>query len=84
MSEPGTTEITYTVTDSAGNSASASRTVTVAADNAPNIALQGPQLAELELAERFFEPGYTASDTEDGALTGPVKVIYDMLIELRD
>jgi len=23
-------------------------------------------------------------DVEDGALTGPVRVIYDMLLELRD
>ena len=66
--EPGVYIITYTATDSAGNTNQVTRQVTVvAADTtAPVITLLGDSAIEITTEETFTDPGATASDDIDG------------------
>lgn len=73
----GVYTVTYSVSDQAGYSASASRTVTVTAapDLAPpSITLLGGNPLNLIIGEAYIEPGYTATDAVDGDLTSSVNV----------
>lgn len=58
----GTTTITWTATDSAGNSASCQQTVTVNDTTAPVITLNGSASMTVECHTSFTDPGATASD----------------------
>jgi uncharacterized repeat protein (TIGR01451 family) len=53
---------TYTATDAAGNSASASQTITVIDNTAPTIALTGPNPQYVECHTSYGELGATAND----------------------
>ena len=69
----GTYTVTYSVSDAAGNNASANRTVNVNADTtAPIITLNGPSNITLELGEAYSEQGATATDNVDGNLTSSI------------
>jgi hypothetical protein len=70
---PGTYTRTYTVADSAGNTASVDRTVIVEADiTAPVITLNGANPMEVYLNQPYNEPGATAFDNVDGDLTSQI------------
>ncbi|MGC6421179.1 MAG: BspA family leucine-rich repeat surface protein, partial [Flavobacteriaceae bacterium] len=73
----GTYYITYRVTDTAGNLATAQRRVIVseAADIIPPvISLQGSPTLTLIQGESFTDPGATATDETDGDLTASITV----------
>ena len=71
----GTYVLTYSVSDAAGNAASATRTVIVNADDiAPVITLIGASSITLDLGETYTEQGATASDNVDGNLTGSIVI----------
>ena len=68
---PGTYTITYTVSDSQGNQSISNRTVNVTGNNAPTIILAGanPQSISQGSVATYTEPGYSATDIEDGTIT---------------
>ena len=68
--------LTYSVTDSAGNTGVETRTVqVVAADTiAPVITLNGGSTVTLLQGTPYVEPGYSAIDNVDGNITGSVTV----------
>lgn len=70
----GTYVVVYTGQDPSGNSGSSkNRTVNVVLGNAPVISLTGGSVS-VECGEPYSEPGFSASDVEDGNLTGSVVV----------
>lgn len=71
--------VTYTVKDHRGASTSVSRTVEVLPNNAPVLSLKGEDTIHLFVGQDFVEPGFTASDVEDGDLTDKVKVSIEKL-----
>ena len=71
----GTYRLYYDVTDSSGNHAVQQvRTVHVVAATPPAIALSGPHTVTVPFGSTYSEPGYTATDPEDGDLTSSVVV----------
>lgn len=70
----GTYTITYTATDAAGNTATATRTVEVVAGDAPVITLLGASSVTIEVGSSYTDAGATALDTEDGDLTASIVV----------
>src|SRR5699024_4246975 len=76
-------EIVYTVSDEAGNEATATRVVNVVeADGngegdedtvAPEITLNGDNPMELEVGETYDEPGATAEDDVDGDVSDAIE-----------
>ncbi|GHD24163.1 hypothetical protein GCM10007052_37590 [Halioglobus japonicus] len=73
----GTYTVSYLVSDEAGNSATASRTVTVSeyVDLVPpSINLIGAADLEIDFGATFEDPGATAFDNDDGDLTGQIQV----------
>ena len=77
---PNVYTITYNVSDASGNAAApVTRTVTVEAyvNALPTISLVGSDTIIVEVyGGSWTEPGYTASDSEDGDLTSAVVVTY--------
>jgi hypothetical protein len=67
-SEVGTNTITYTATDSAGNSTTATRTVNVTDGMAPVITILGDNPLSLLQNSTYNEPGATATDNVDGSV----------------
>ncbi|MBE5819677.1 MAG: DUF5011 domain-containing protein [Clostridiales bacterium] len=76
VTKAGTYKIDYTVQDAAGNSTTVSRTVVVKekAVTKPAISLRGGEVVILELNQEYSEPGYSATDSNDGDLTDKVEV----------
>jgi len=78
----GNYAVIYTVTDSDGNTASATRSVVVdtpAADiTAPVITLIGDNPLYLNIGENFSDPGATAQDDTDGDLTASIQIISNV------
>jgi hypothetical protein len=69
-SVPGTYTLTYRVSDTAGNQATAvNRTVVVADTGAPSISLNGSPTILHELQTPYTDLGATATDAADGNLT---------------
>jgi len=66
--------ITYTVSDRAGNQATATRTVHVVDTTAPKITLNGDSEVTLEVEEPYTDLGATAQDNLDGNLTNSIAV----------
>ena len=64
--EAGTYTLTYSATDSAGNIASETRTVTVADTSLPAITLAGDQAVSINVGDAWSDAGATAVDTVDG------------------
>jgi endoglucanase Acf2 len=67
--DAGTYTLTYTATDRAGNSASATRTVIVADTAAPVITMVGPASLTHMLGTPYSDPGASATDVVDGSVT---------------
>jgi len=68
-SKVGEYTVTYTATDAQGNTAQATRTVNVNLGNAPEITLTGANPYTVTLGSNYSDPGATATDVEDGAVT---------------
>jgi endoglucanase Acf2 len=66
--DAGTYTLTYTATDRAGNTATATRTVIVADTTAPVITLAGSASMTHEQGTPFNDPGASAVDTVDGSV----------------
>lgn len=79
MAVPGVYTITYTASDAAGNTATASRVVTVADLSAPVIALEGDATVELACGDSYEELGATASDACEGDLSNAVVIGGDVV-----
>jgi hypothetical protein len=68
----GTATLTWSATDTSGNTATCSTPFTVADTQAPNISLVGAASQTLECGSSFTDPWVTASDVCAGPLTGQV------------
>jgi hypothetical protein len=65
----------YNVSDAAGNDAAeVTRTVTVTEDLPPELTLLGDKQMIIEAGSDYVEPGATATDYEDGDLTGSIVI----------
>ena len=67
-------EVTYTVTDSSGNTATIKRTIVYKDPEAPKLTLKGSQNMDVVLGTAYTEPGWIAEDNVDGDLSAQVKV----------
>ncbi len=75
---PGIYKVYYTVEDRAGNVAIAKRVVKVDIDTLPPvITLLGDNPMELNLHEKYNEPGATAEDNRDGDVTDKIIINND-------
>ena len=70
----GSYTLTYTVSDRAGNTATAERTVKVVDNEKPVITLNGDNPMTVEMGSTFEDPGATATDNVDGDLTSQIQV----------
>ena len=70
----GTYTVTYTVSDSSANSATASRTVNVVDTTAPVITIIGANPVDVDLGATYSDAGATATDVHDGDLTSSITV----------
>ena len=66
--------VTYTVTDSSGNTAVVTRTIQYFDPGYPEIKLVGGNFAFITEGDVYLDPGYTATDPEAGNLTDAVYV----------
>lgn len=70
--------LTYNVSDSSGNSASVSRTITVVAEGsdvtAPVITITGNAILDVTQYETYVDAGATATDDVDGDITALIEV----------
>ena len=74
--KPGTYQMTYDVSDAAGNLAEqAVRTIIVSDWMAPELALNGDPIEFYTVGEPYIEKGVTAVDNVDGDLTN--QIVYD-------
>ena len=71
---PGTYTLMYTVSDEAGNAATAHRTVHVVDSTAPVLSLSGEDSVILFVGDPYEDAGCTALDNCDGDLTQQVEV----------
>jgi hypothetical protein len=71
---PGSYTVTYSVADTADNTATATRTVTVVDTTAPVLELVGADPLVLECGVAFSDPGATATDTCAGDLSAQIAV----------
>jgi len=65
----GTYTLTYTATDSMGNTTAVTRAVTVSDTTAPVISLAGSSSVTHEQGTSYTDPGATSSDSVEGSLT---------------
>ena len=70
-------KVTYQVTDSSGNPASAERQIPIFDQEPPELTLIGGDRVELPMGLEFADPGYVAIDKKDGDLTDRVTVTID-------
>lgn len=70
--------ISYTVTDSSGNTAKKKRTIIYKDIVAPTITLTGGEEVHVNTGQEFVDPGYSAIDDCDGDLTDKVVVKGDV------
>ncbi len=70
----GSTPLTYTAKDAAGNLVSCTSSVNVADTQAPLLALNGPGVIALDVGSPYTEQGATASDACEGDLTSRVRI----------
>lgn len=68
----GSYTVNYSVTDSAGNTTTETRTVNVITGEVPVISMSGSSPVTLAVGASYVDSGATASDTEDGDLTGSI------------
>jgi peptidoglycan/xylan/chitin deacetylase (PgdA/CDA1 family) len=67
-------EVTYTVTDSSGNTATVKRTIVYKDPEGPKLTLKGNINMDVILGTAYTEPGWTAVDNVDGDVSAQVKV----------
>ncbi|MCI0745853.1 MAG: DUF5011 domain-containing protein [Verrucomicrobia subdivision 3 bacterium] len=73
---PGTYTLTYTATDSSGNTAvPVTRTVNVVDTTKPTITLNGAAAVTVECHTTYTDAGATASDICDGDLSGAIVAV---------
>ncbi|TQV88071.1 immunoglobulin-like domain-containing protein [Aliikangiella coralliicola] len=65
----GTTTVTFSATDAAGNIGSAQSTITVTDQTAPVISLTGDASVTVNIGDTYTDAGATASDNVDGDIT---------------
>ncbi len=76
----GTYTVTYNAVDAAGNPATeVTRTVNVTKGDSPVITLTGNDPETVEVNTTYTDAGATASDTEDGDITGSIVVVGDTI-----
>ena len=68
----GSYNLSYSVTDSSGNTAQLSRTVNVVDTTNPEITLTGDNPLYINLGQTYIDPGYSANDNYDGNITSTV------------
>ena len=73
----GTYTLTYSATDAAGNTGSATRTVNVVDTTPPTITLNGDATVSLVVGGSFTDPGATATDSVDGAVSVSKALAHD-------
>jgi len=66
--------VTYTVTDSSGNTATKERTIIYKDVIPPIISLNGGETYHFNVGQTFTDPGFTATDEVDGDITSKVTV----------
>ncbi len=66
--------VTYTVTDSSGNSTTVTRPIVYGDKTAPVITLKGETTVTITVGNKFTEPGFSAMDNLDGDVTDKVTV----------
>lgn len=66
--------VSYTVSDTYGNTTTVTRTIRYMDPAYPQIQLQGGQMAFILAGDNYQEPGYVATDMDDGDLTTSVVV----------
>lgn len=66
--------VTYTVTDSSGNKATAERKIIYKDVIAPTITLKGSKNTSINKGKDYSDPGFTAVDDVDGDLTDKVSI----------
>ncbi|MEO9513919.1 MAG: immunoglobulin-like domain-containing protein, partial [Flavobacteriaceae bacterium] len=74
---PGTYEVTYTVSDAAGNATSSTREVTILAEpdtTAPEITILGDNPLTIILPAEYTELGATAFDDTDGDISDNIEI----------
>ncbi len=74
MNTTGTYVLTYTVADAAGNTDTATRTVTVVDTTAPALTLLGDANMTHAKNTAWVDPGATANDSLDGNLTSSITI----------
>lgn len=72
---PGEYTVTYQVTDVFGVTVIETRTVIVHQTYAPEVQLLGNDVIYINVFDTYTEPGYTATDVEDGSISSAVVVI---------
>lgn len=70
--------VTYTVADSSGNTATASRTINYFDPEPPVLTLEGKSFASVYAGSEYVDPGYTATDNCDGDITDKVVLSGDL------
>ena len=75
--EAGSYTLTYSSSDSAGNTVSETRTVIVADTSSPVIALAGDQAISINTNDAWSDAGATATDTVDGEVAVTVTGVVD-------
>jgi hypothetical protein len=70
----GTTNVSWTATDEAGNIAAATQTITIEDTAAPVITLNGAPTVTVGVGEGYIDAGATASDNYDGNITNKIVV----------
>ena len=66
--------VTYTISDSSGNTTTVTRTIRYYDPTLPKLLLQGGITAFIFAGETYEDPGYTVTDKYDGDLTAAVTV----------
>ena len=75
LDEAGTYIVTYSVTDSANKKVSTERTVQVIdAGNGPTLSLSGPPTVTISLGMPFFDPGYSAQNSQGQDISAQVNI----------
>ena len=74
---PGTYTLTYSATDSASNSSSATRNINVIDNIGPVITLNGLNPMTVNAGDSYVEPGATATDNIDGTLSVSISGTVD-------
>jgi len=64
--------IIYSVKDSSNNETTTERKLVIGDNENPSITLKGNTTINLYLGDKYYEPGYTASDNCDGDITNKV------------